>query len=228
MLRFTPLMKYMAVKPILGEARAKELAEPEAQSNNGMGARSARLCLLLVIPLVFCTLSPLITIFGMMNFCLCRCVYGYLIMYAETLKGDMGGFFWTTQLQSIQLSMLIYILLMGGVLFERANSRICPAIAMASLLYWKYSYDRFQREHKVESLSFQQLKDLEEAHEDGAQGNGPLGDFLHRHHKPRQGSYVQPELLEHPDIPEGRRQQETQVKDASSMQDSRVQRKLCC
>jgi len=226
MVRLASVSKYMTLKPILGDARAKELAEPEDQATQGIGSRSARMSLLLVIPLVFCTLSPIITIFGMINFAVCRVVYGYLFMYAESLKGDSGGLYWAAELRCIQLSILIFILLMTGVLYERASTKLCGSIAMGSLIYWKYSYDRFMREHKMESLSFQQLKEFEREHE--TQGYDPLDDLFPRNHKPLEGGYMQPELLDNPTTPRAKGRQAAHGKDASSSAAGRAQRKVCC
>merc|ERR1719329_1149503 len=76
------------------EARGKiahDLAEPEDQDYYGMGSRSARFTIMLVIAIVFCTLSPLMTVLALINSGLCRLFYGYLFNYAETVKSDLGG-----------------------------------------------------------------------------------------------------------------------------------------
>ncbi|CAJ1367597.1 unnamed protein product [Effrenium voratum] len=61
-------VKFLALQALWGAERAKELCEPEDQANYGIGARSARMALLLVTALVFCSLSPLICLLGVVTF----------------------------------------------------------------------------------------------------------------------------------------------------------------
>jgi len=161
MMRMAQLVKFTALKPIFGEDRAKELCEPEDQAAGGIGGRSARLAALLVIALVFSTLAPSILLISLVNFSLARVVYTYLFTHAETRKGDSGGIHWETQIKNVQYALLIYILLMTGVLYERKNW-ICALIAAASVTYWKYVMDKAAREVKVETLSFAEIRSVEE------------------------------------------------------------------
>merc|ERR1740138_683466 len=98
---------------------AHDLAEPEDQDYYGMGSRSARFTIMLVISIVFCTLSPLMLVLAFINFAFCRIAYGYLFNFAEIVKADLGGPFFVSQLKHIQQCLFIYITLMAGVLFYR-------------------------------------------------------------------------------------------------------------
>merc|ERR1719215_1189160 len=113
-------------------------------------------------------------------------------MYAEGLKGDSGGVYWVQNLKAVQLSLLIYILLMTGVLYERATSKLCGTVAMGSLIYWKYAYDLFMRERKMDSLSFEELKEYEGEHRDQDKGRGKRDQHYNGSHnlhdKPRSSS----------------------------------------
>lgn len=221
LIRTAQLGKYVAFHPIFGPERAKEMAEPEDQGVYGMGARSARLCLLLVVPLVFCTLAPNIMILGIITFALARVVYSYLFMYAETLKGDTGGSFWLMQLKCLQLALIIYILLMAGVLYERKGWE-CGLISGCSILYWKFSYDKDNREFKMETLDFREIRDLEK---NVSMFDGIVHGIQRR--LPRDVSkweYRQPELHENYKPP----QLSGQRKDPRESKEIRAQRKGLC
>ncbi|CAL1129548.1 unnamed protein product, partial [Cladocopium goreaui] len=129
MLRYMNLFKFLGFRKVCSEETARTKAEPEDQDYYGMGSRSARHTLIAVTGLVFCTLSPLITVLCFVNGAVCRFLYSYLFVYSETKKADLGGVFWITQLRHIQQGVLIYIILMTGVLLERANSIIPGVIA---------------------------------------------------------------------------------------------------
>jgi len=152
--RNAPLGKYLAFKPLLGAARAKELAEPEDQDYYGIGSRSATFSLLLVTGIVFCTLSPLICVLCFIFFALARLVYSALILTAETSKPDLGGVFWVTQLKHTQQGLIIYITLMCGVLLHRAETAGPGMMALASFALFIPSYLRFDRAFLWESLPF--------------------------------------------------------------------------
>merc|ERR1719498_1264469 len=59
--------------------KAKFLAEPENPDCYGIGARSAETVLLLAVALVYCSLIPIICLFGFITFAITRIIYGYLI-----------------------------------------------------------------------------------------------------------------------------------------------------
>merc|ERR1719401_2752785 len=88
MMRFANLFKFKSFSALFGEAIAVKKAEPEDQDYYGLGSRSARFTFMLTLTLSFCSLSPLITILGFVNFWVCRKSYGYLCVFCETKKLD--------------------------------------------------------------------------------------------------------------------------------------------
>jgi len=177
LMRHNLLGKFLAWEKLIGTEAAKAKVEPEDQGYFGIGSRSARFSLMLVTCLVFCTLSPLICALGFVNFFLCRGFYGYLFVFAETRKPDIGGLFWCRQLRHVQQGLFIYVALMVGVLGQRAASNGPMWVASSSLLLLVPSYVRFDRAFQWEHLSLAGIKGCEECGHDN-----PVG------------SYVQPEL----------------------------------
>merc|ERR1719195_1035611 len=110
--RYFPLIKYQAFSKIYGEEDARGMAEPEDQDYYGIGSRSARFTINMVIAIVFGTLCPWISPLAFINFAACRLYYGYLIPFAETKKPDLGGVFWVHMLKHLHIGSLIYILVM--------------------------------------------------------------------------------------------------------------------
>jgi len=159
LLRYVPLFKYLGFRKVCSDERARALAEPEAQDFYGNGSRSARHTLNAVIGLIFCTITPSMTPIVFLNGFIERTVYGYLLVYAETRKPDLGGVFWCTQLRHMMQALLIYIVLMVGVLLER-STHIGPAvIAGSSALVWVLSYRRFDHKFHIESLPIRDIAD---------------------------------------------------------------------
>ncbi|CAJ1372689.1 unnamed protein product, partial [Effrenium voratum] len=99
LLRYVNLAKFLGLRAIYPEEEAKKKAEPEDQDYYGFGSRSARWSINLLIGIVFGTLNPTIPLLALINFLICRVVYGYLIVVAETKKPDLGGNFWVMNLQ---------------------------------------------------------------------------------------------------------------------------------
>lgn len=138
------------------EEYAAELAEPEDQDYYGIGSRSARFTLVFVICLTFCQISPIITIFGFLAACFGRLVYGYLVVYAETQKPDLGGEFWVQTLINLQIGLFIYILLMTAVVCYRspsygpgiiAGSAVFFQVIAVYILMHKYHWERLPISH---------------------------------------------------------------------------------
>jgi len=177
--RYINLLKFIFMTCIYGTVQAREYSEPEDQDYYGMGSRSSRFTLLFVISLVFCTIAPIMTVFGFINFALCRLVYGYLFTYAESKKPDLGGFFWYTQLRHIQQSLFIYIALMTGVLMQKGSTVIPGCIAASSYAFMFYTYQRFKL-FRWENLEFEDVKEYD----------SNTWDLR----KPSRSSYKQPEL----------------------------------
>merc|ERR1719183_2752168 len=96
--RYIQLIKFWGFKRMYDEETAKQMAEPEDQDYYGMGSRSARFTLMLLIGLVFGTICPLMYVVVLLNFLACRLIYGYLIPFAESRKEDLGGEHWAMQM----------------------------------------------------------------------------------------------------------------------------------
>jgi len=183
--RYINFMKFKAFSAILDEDQAKELSEPEDQDYYGMGGRSARFTLNLVIALVYCSLCPLITVVTGINFLICRVVYTYLLVFAESRKPDLGGHFWVTQLVHVQYGLLLYVALMVGVLTSRGATH-GPAIVTAPALFYVFrSLQRFHTQYEWEYMPF----------EDFIQGQDKAVQWKSSHTSSRE-SYDQPELTE--------------------------------
>eukprot|EP00927_Polykrikos_kofoidii_P041940 TRINITY_DN3581_c0_g1_i4.p1 TRINITY_DN3581_c0_g1~~TRINITY_DN3581_c0_g1_i4.p1 ORF type:complete len:902 (-),score=125.90 TRINITY_DN3581_c0_g1_i4:206-2911(-) len=179
LLRIPNLAKFQAWKAIYEEDTAREMSEPEDQDYYGIGSRSARFTLVLVVCLVFSTLSPLITLLGFVNFFICRLVYGYLTVYAEMKKVDLGGVFFVQQLVHLQKSMYLYGFLMIGVLLQRSSKVYPGVIAAGSVLYLHYSHTKFYSLFEWQCLPLEHLKDAGKSRKRVASRN----------------TYEQPELL---------------------------------
>jgi len=179
--RYVNLMKFWALRAVCEEERARELSEPEDQDYYGFGGRSARFAECMVMALVFCSLSPLITALALVNFFICKVVYGYLLVYAETRKADLGGHFWVTQLDHLQKGLVIYVATMVGVLFEKGRSRRPCTLALGALIYLAFSYRKFHA-MRWQTLPFQELANAEKA-------EGHV-------RRTTRETYVQPELLD--------------------------------
>merc|ERR1719387_419972 len=162
LMRIANLGKYKAWSLVYGEDKGKEKSEPEDQDYYGLGSRSARFTFMLVLTLTFCLLSPLITMLGFVNFWVCRKCYGYLCVFCETKKPDLGGFFYVSQLVHVSEGLFIYIILMGGVLLERDASSWPGVIALSGLIFQYVSYNRFKTQFRWENLCFEDLKNADE------------------------------------------------------------------
>jgi len=101
---------------------AKKQSEPEDEASFGLGARMGMAALMSSISLVFCTCSPLILIFSIAYFCIGRITYGYLLVYAEERKPDLGGLFWVEAVRQVFFILVLYILLMTGVLAGQSQT----------------------------------------------------------------------------------------------------------
>lgn len=118
--RYVMLMKFKAFSQLYDEETARGMSEPEDQDYYGQGSRAARWSIMMVIGIVFGTLSPPINLLTFVNFGICRVVYGYLYVFAETKKTDLGGVFWVRQLEHLFWGNIVYGILMTGVLYDRS------------------------------------------------------------------------------------------------------------
>eukprot|EP00927_Polykrikos_kofoidii_P071360 TRINITY_DN67627_c0_g1_i1.p1 TRINITY_DN67627_c0_g1~~TRINITY_DN67627_c0_g1_i1.p1 ORF type:complete len:852 (-),score=79.60 TRINITY_DN67627_c0_g1_i1:121-2676(-) len=156
--RYWTLAKFLAFRSVNQDERARELAEPEDQAYNGIGSRSAQFTLMLVVCLTFSTLAPIVCLLGLVGFVISRGVYGYLVVFVETRKPDLGGVFWVTKLAHTQQGLFIYIMLMSGVLHSRATVRGPGLVAGLSLVYWFVTYKRFFRAFRWHLLPLAEIR----------------------------------------------------------------------
>merc|ERR1719262_98856 len=112
LMRYVPLGKFIGLTKLYDQEEAREMSEPEDQDYYGMGSRSARFTINMVIAIVYGTLCPPMNVLCWMNFFICRLVYGYLIPFAETKKPDLGGVFWVDALQHLYVGNIIYCIVM--------------------------------------------------------------------------------------------------------------------
>jgi len=156
--RMANLFKFLGWSKIYDEEEAKQKAEPEDQDYYGLGSRSARFTINLCIGIIYGTLSPPINVLTFINFAVCRVVYGYLCVYAEKKKPDLGGTFWVGMLKHVFVGNIIYCILMIGVLAERAETFGPSMIAGPSLIYVIWSMRRFEGSFKWEKLPHVELE----------------------------------------------------------------------
>jgi hypothetical protein len=177
LLRYVPLSKFLGFRNIFEEEEARAKAEPEDQDYYGLGSRSARFTINMVIGIVYSTLSPTVALLAAMNFACCRLFYGYLIPFAETKKPDLGGVFWVTMLEHVFIGNCIYCVLMTGVLFGRAPTGTPGIMVAPTIFYVLWSLGRFKEAFSWENLPFEVVTESAEVKK-----------------RPMQGEYVQPEL----------------------------------
>merc|ERR1719213_782894 len=180
LLRYVPLSKFLGFRKIFDqeeEARAK--AEPEDQDYYGLGSRSARFTINMVIGIVYSTLSPTVALLACMNFFCCRVFYGYLIPFAETKKPDLGGVFWVTKLEHVFIGNCIYCVLMTGVLFGRAPTALPGVVVAPTIFYVLWSLGRFKEAFSWENLPFEVVADGEQQVKK----------------RNMEGEYIQPEMI---------------------------------
>jgi len=183
LLRLSELVKFLLWSQMFDEKKAKELSEPEDQDFSGIGARSARETITMAIGIVFCTLSPMIGVLCAASLALKRLVYGYLMVFAETRKPDLGGPYWVTQLQGLYVALIIYTVLMTGVLCRRSPMGGPALLAAPSIIYVLWSKQHFATGLQWERLPMCDVAELPDP-EDGA----PLS-------RSEEGEYIQPELV---------------------------------
>jgi hypothetical protein len=145
LLRPGQLWRYTGYLKVCEEEEARKLADPDNDAYNEMGFRSAMFSFNLVIALVFCSITPLISVVALGSFVLARIFFGYLIVFAEPTLPDIGGEFWYLQLRQTQQGLFIYIVLMSAILAHKSSSWIPPIIALSTLVYFIPQYNEFRR-----------------------------------------------------------------------------------
>jgi len=182
--RYIPLAKYIFFKGSWEKEDARAMAEPEDQDYYGIGSRSARFAINMLIGIIFGTLSPLVSLLAWCNFAVCRLAYGYLIVYAETKKPDLGGVFWVTKLKHTHIGVIIYCVLMTGVLTMRAPTWVPGVCAIIALVGAILRFRHFNNSFDWEILPFKTVTTMIKAAD--ASKAKPIDTFL----------YIQPELRE--------------------------------
>lgn len=157
--RYVVYLKNRALLALVDEERARELAEPEDQDYYGMGARSAKMTLLLTIVIVFSSICPLMCSMGYLLFLMSRLQYKYLFVYAESYKSCLGGDHFVTQLEHIHFALYLYIFVMVGILMRKGSSYCEVAICVGSLGIHYWSMQKFRRDFGQTwlSLPFREL-----------------------------------------------------------------------
>lgn len=155
--RAVPLAKFLFFKRLFPEEEARQMAEPEDQDYYGIGSRHARFTIMMCIGIVFGTMSPPMILLAFFNFCLCRLVYGYLVPFAEEKKADLGGLLFVRACRHLFIGNIIYVLLMTGVLYDRASSGIPSFVSAAALFYVSWSMKRFEARFLYEKLPFEEM-----------------------------------------------------------------------
>lgn len=179
MMRYVPLTKFKVALKIWDEEGAKQVAEPEDQDYYGMGGRSARWAIFMTIGIVYGTLSPPIYLLCFFNFGISRVAYGYLMVFAEMKKPDLGGVFFVKQMEHMMVALVIYGILMTGVLLQRAASYGPGVISAGALVFTLISNYRFHGAFNWERLPFEELAE----------------DKVKYEHKPESATYIQPEMI---------------------------------
>jgi len=183
MMRYVMLGKWFMFKQLYDDETARKMSEPEDQDYYGIGSRAARWSINMLIGIIFSTLSPPVAILTFINFLLSRLFYGYLIVFAETRKPDLGGVFFVKMLEQLFVGMIIYCIVMIGVLSGRSATWAPMALTIPSLLFCIHALMRFKTSFAWETLPFDALLES---------GKKSLGTPWKR--QPAGLDYVQPEL----------------------------------
>mmetsp|Transcript_11486 Transcript_11486/g.20314 ORF Transcript_11486/g.20314 Transcript_11486/m.20314 type:complete len:773 (-) Transcript_11486:115-2433(-) len=150
--RMVPLSKYISFKALFTEEEAKEMSEPEDQDFYGLGAKSATFTILMVVCIVFGTMQPVLPLLGCVNFLLSKLAHGYLAIYAETRKPDLGGEFWVSSLKHMLFGTIVYTVLMSGLLYSRSDSIIPTLFASCAGFYVARAYLTFDEHFQWQFL----------------------------------------------------------------------------
>jgi len=143
--RYVNVSKYLMFRSVLySHEDALQNAEPEDQDYYGLGSRSARWTIHMLVGVIYGTLCPPMYLICLLNFFTCRVFYGYLIPFAEIRKPDLGGVFWVQKLRHLLIGCVIYTILMTGVLLHRAGGPgpavlTAPSVAFAARAVYKFN-----------------------------------------------------------------------------------------
>lgn len=157
LLRYVQLGKFLAARALYSDEKARDLAEPEDQDFFGMGSRSARFSINMLIGIIFSTLSPLLAVLTFINFAFCRLAYGWLLIFAECRKPDSGGVFYVNQLNQLFFGVALYCVLMIGVLLNRASDNIPGIMGVVALVITCKAWWDFRRFNGWDSIPYEML-----------------------------------------------------------------------
>lgn len=155
--RYMQAVKFCLFRQFYGDQDANDMAEPEDQDYYGMGSRSARFSLFWVTAIVFLTLSPTIGILCFIQMALARVIFSYLFVYCESLKTDMGGFFWYSSLKAVQQGSMLYVVIMTACLLQRAANAYPAIICFCSLFFLAGSYYNFVFKFQWQHLDWSKM-----------------------------------------------------------------------
>lgn len=174
--RYMNLLKFLYWRRKYGPERAREFAEPEDQDIEGQGNRCARSSLIVTCVLVFSVEEPRMCVLGLLYFFLARIYYGYLLVFAETHKPDLGGVFWYAQLRHLHQALFIYVALMVGVLLDCSESHRPAVVAGSSFVvlgFFSYRLQGLEWEIPQEDAHLDDTADMLRASSDLSDKNGP-------------------------------------------------------
>lgn len=156
--RYMQIGKFFALRKLYEDEEARKLSEPEDQDYYGMGARYARTTIFANISIIYSTISPPVALFCWVTFMWGRAVYGYLVLFAETKKADLGGEFYVVAVNQLFIGNIIYCLTMTGILYENASTGLPATISLLSIGFVLFSMYRFDTEFNWETLPYEEHK----------------------------------------------------------------------
>jgi hypothetical protein len=141
--RYMNVLKFRIFARHHEEEDARSLAEPEDQDYYGIGARTARFSTLVTIGIVYGTLSPPCSVLAWMTVTWIRTLFGYIWVFCELKKPDLGGAFFHRALQNTYAALHVYFILMTGVLYYRGSNSGPAIVAACGWAYVFHSHHRF-------------------------------------------------------------------------------------
>jgi hypothetical protein len=182
--RYMNVIKFKVFSRHHDDEQARELSEPEDQDYYGIGSRTARFSTLMTIAVVYGTLSPPCSVLGWVTMIWVRTLFGYIFVWNEKRKPDLGGVFFHRALVNMYIALHVYFVLMLGVLYIRGNDCVPAVIAFCGWVYVIQSHLKFNK-YKWEHIQVQELV-----------MRGEDRKLQNRYTKVLHGRYIQPELYD--------------------------------
>lgn len=168
LLRIPNLFYYHLYHAWLGRELAMQRSRDEDPIDYGMGARMSKISILVVVGLVFCTINPFVCVVVWIFLMVARTSYGYLLLWVETKKPDLGGELFVMALQQIIVGLFFYAMLMTGLLSLRAGKlkglAVAPLIPLVAL-----NFIYFRTGFTWRTLPFSEVAKI-----DREEGTGPM------------------------------------------------------